>query len=126
MQSRKRKAAIQRIVFYLAALCLLTIAVTIGVNGAMLYGMRASIVSVDALSDDADCVLVLGAGVRSDGTPSPMLADRIATSVFVYARLFDLRFPVPCEIRLWCTKNRDRDAGIPPVSRALPRQCPRT
>ena len=84
MQSRKRKATIQRIVFYLAALCLLTIAVTIGVNGAMLYGMRASIVSVDALPDDADCVLVLGAGVRSDGTPSPMLADRIATGVSVY------------------------------------------
>lgn len=84
MQSRKRKATIQRIVFYLAALCLLTIAVTIGVNGAMLYGMRASIVSLDALPDDADCVLVLGAGVRSDGTPSPMLADRIATGVSVY------------------------------------------
>ncbi len=33
---------------------------------------------------DADCILVLGAGVRPDGTPSPMLKDRLDTGVALY------------------------------------------
>ena len=31
-----------------------------------------------------DCILVLGAGVRSDGTPSDMLRDRLAVGVALY------------------------------------------
>lgn len=32
----------------------------------------------------ADCILVLGAGLKSDGTPSYMLADRLDTGVALY------------------------------------------
>lgn len=84
--SHDKTAKKRLLLFHLAALCLLVLAVTIGVNAAMLLGMRASIVSADNLPDDADCVLVLGAGVRADGTPSPMLADRITTGVEVYEK----------------------------------------
>ena len=35
----------------------------------------------EALKKDAECILVLGAGVRSDGSPSPMLEDRILTGI---------------------------------------------
>lgn len=33
---------------------------------------------------DVDCILVLGCGVRSDGTPTPMLADRLQYGVDLY------------------------------------------
>ena len=33
---------------------------------------------------DADCILVLGAGVRADGNPSHMLEDRILTGISLY------------------------------------------
>ncbi len=36
------------------------------------------------LAEDFDCILVLGAGVRADGTPSPMLADRVSVACELY------------------------------------------
>ena len=33
---------------------------------------------------DADCILVLGAGVREGGRPSLMLSDRLNTSIYLY------------------------------------------
>ena len=33
---------------------------------------------------EADCILVLGAGVREDGSPSPMLEDRLLTAIELY------------------------------------------
>ena len=32
----------------------------------------------------ADCILVLGAGIRADGSPTPMLKDRLDTAIEVY------------------------------------------
>jgi len=37
-----------------------------------------------ATLSDVDCILVLGCGVRSDGTPTPMLADRLQYGVDLY------------------------------------------
>lgn len=43
------------------------------------------IISVDeAISINPDCIIVLGAGVRSDGSPSPMLQDRLITGIELY------------------------------------------
>jgi vancomycin permeability regulator SanA len=33
---------------------------------------------------NADCIIVLGAGVRADGTPSPMLKDRLLQGISMY------------------------------------------
>ena len=33
---------------------------------------------------DADCILVLGCGIRADGSPSPMLRDRLDTGILLY------------------------------------------
>ncbi|MBQ6402098.1 MAG: YdcF family protein [Firmicutes bacterium] len=33
---------------------------------------------------DADCIMVLGAAVKSDGTPTPMLQDRLDTGIALY------------------------------------------
>lgn len=38
----------------------------------------------DVPSGDYDCILVLGAAVRPDGTPSPMLADRLDCGIDLY------------------------------------------
>ena len=37
-----------------------------------------------AMEGEFDCILVLGCRVYSDGTPSPMLGDRISTAVTLY------------------------------------------
>ncbi len=38
-----------------------------------------------ALSDlDADCIMVLGAGISDDETPTPMLKDRLDTGILLY------------------------------------------
>ncbi len=36
------------------------------------------------LLEDVDCILVLGCSVRSDGTPSAMLRDRVETGIRLY------------------------------------------
>ena len=38
----------------------------------------------EALGLDADCILVLGCGVREDGTPSLMLRDRLEKGIALY------------------------------------------
>lgn len=44
------------------------------------------IISADeAIKLNADCIIVLGAGVRADGTPSPMLEDRILQGIALYS-----------------------------------------
>lgn len=38
----------------------------------------------DLLSHKFDCILILGASVRSNGTPSPMLRDRLDQGILLY------------------------------------------
>jgi SanA protein len=40
--------------------------------------------SIEAVNLKADCIFVLGAGVRADGTPSPMLKDRLLEGIALY------------------------------------------
>jgi vancomycin permeability regulator SanA len=59
------------------------------VSLAMVDVTTESITTIDALAKDADlseydCVLVLGAGVRPDGTPSAMLYDRVTVACDLY------------------------------------------
>lgn len=45
------------------------------------------IISLDELPNDIDVILVLGAGVKDDGTPCDMLTDRLKTSIEVKKQL---------------------------------------
>ena len=38
----------------------------------------------DISNEKYDCILVLGAGLRSDGTPSDMLSDRLSAAISLY------------------------------------------
>ena len=73
--------------------CIL-IALILGILGAAAVGAvnlhiynqtKSRIVTVETIGEfDADCILVLGAGVRDDGTPSHMLNDRLLTGISLY------------------------------------------
>lgn len=57
----------------------------LAVNLHIFNKTKDSIVTVDILEGfDADCILVLGAGVRPGGSPSPMLKDRLLTGISLY------------------------------------------
>lgn len=49
---------------------------------------KSSIISAGEVEnpEDFDCIVVLGAGVRGDGTPSPMLRDRLLTAIDLYEK----------------------------------------
>lgn len=54
-------------------------------NAVVLCATRSAIVSPETAADfGADCILVLGAGVREDGSPSLMLRERIEAGVNLY------------------------------------------
>lgn len=77
------------VLLLLCASLMLTLVMT--VSTTMVKLTAEGIVVTDALSPDTDydCILVLGAGVRDDGTPSDMLYDRVSVSAKVYAALGD-------------------------------------
>lgn len=71
------------VLMILAALCVLA---GLGVNYYVQKTTEEQIVTAeyDWQSFDADCILVLGCGVREDGTPTWMLEDRVLTAVELY------------------------------------------
>lgn len=57
------------------------------INSYVISSTEELIISADeALSINPDCIIVLGAGVRSDGSPSPMLQDRLITGIKLYEK----------------------------------------
>ena len=80
----KKKRLIPFLKSLLVLILLLALA-ALTLNVIMIREGKKKIVSPDALSfPDADCILVLGAGVRADKTPSHMLADRLTVAVDLY------------------------------------------
>ena len=77
------------VLLLLCASLMLTLVMT--VSSSMVKLTAEGIVATESLSPDADydCILVLGAGVRDDGTPSDMLYDRVSVSTEVYTALGD-------------------------------------
>lgn len=91
--------------FALGLVVLLLVAVVVAPNAIMVLGQRPNFRTIDQLVDEVthpldglpasenvvpqpsgqyDCIMVLGAAVRPDGTPSPILADRIQVAVDLY------------------------------------------
>lgn len=70
-------------------------ALVLTVSTAMVSMTADRIVSEEDLAEDMgageyDCILVLGAGVKDDGTPSPMLYDRVTVACDAYTALGDV------------------------------------
>ena len=70
----------------LLLLCaVLMLALVMTVSTSMVKLTAPQIVTADTLpATDYDCILVLGAGVRADGTPSDMLYDRVKVACGAY------------------------------------------
>ncbi|WP_458408191.1 SanA/YdcF family protein [Anaerotignum sp.] len=71
----------------LALLCLgiMGIAVVFGLSSYLKSHTADKIITeTEAAELDADCILVLGCGVREDGTPSLMLRDRLEAGIALY------------------------------------------
>ena len=83
LRRRKRIALVLR----LTAIVILTVMLSLGIVVAATN--IAALSRDDRILDDHsgnryDCIVVLGAGVRADGTPSDMLADRLDVAIELY------------------------------------------
>lgn len=77
------------VIIFLASvlsLCILAFSFVIGVDAYIVHSTSDRILTLEDAGElsDIDCILVLGCLVRSDGTPSDMLSDRLQTAVDVY------------------------------------------
>ena len=77
--------------FLIRMICVLAVLALVGgigvlaVNGYVKHSTRQWLrTPEEAASLDADCILVLGCGVRPNGEPSLMLQDRLATGLALY------------------------------------------
>ncbi len=82
-KSLKHKIFIFLVVFFCGVLL-----ITVGVIGVNLY-VKGSVKNriltpEEAAGLDADCILILGAGVWENGRPSQMLADRLQQGIELY------------------------------------------
>lgn len=80
-----RKMSIKRIIKTFVIFCVICLAVITIANIIMCVSVKDLIVTAEYAEEyNADCILVLGAGVRDDGTPSLMLRDRLLTAIELY------------------------------------------
>ncbi len=85
MKKKKTKRIILITVIVIAALSVAAAVYALVINGVVVRAGKDKLVDTEgAVSFEADCILVLGAGLKPDGTPSDMLADRIKTAVELY------------------------------------------
>ncbi|MBR2335921.1 MAG: YdcF family protein [Clostridia bacterium] len=86
----KTLSLLHKIVLFIAVVILVTVLSIFVVNLIVKGSVRENISdSPDALTFDGhvDCVVILGAGLRSNGEPSDMLEDRIKTGVEVFNQI---------------------------------------
>ena len=84
----KKHHLFRKLIVFAAAAVLIGALALFAVNLYMRGSSSGRILTEDELSAGtggaADCILVLGCGVRDDGTPTPMLRDRMQTAVELY------------------------------------------
>lgn len=82
---RERKKTLKRVILVILLLGVLCAAVLVGINIYMVQSAKPYILTPEeAAKKQTDCVMVLGARVWDDGTPSAMLADRLDYGVDLY------------------------------------------
>ncbi len=69
----------------LVILCLLGLGLALGISSYVVQSTKDAILTQEDIPpEDLDCILVLGCGIRPDGSPTPMLASRIQRGVELY------------------------------------------
>lgn len=71
---------------FLILIVILGLCLLFGIDFYVRSSTKDRIISPEDVSSvsDADCILVLGAGIRTDGSPSPMLQHRLNTGIELY------------------------------------------
>ena len=82
----KRKKIFARILCALLFLGAIGVGLVFGINASVTAVAGSRILSAEEAAKlvDVDCILVLGCGVKADGTPSDMLHDRLRQGVELY------------------------------------------
>lgn len=62
----------------------ITAIIVVSVIGTVQKKGEKNITTIDSLEEDVDAIIVLGAGVKDDGSPSDILEDRLKTAIEVY------------------------------------------
>ena len=74
----------KRMIKVLTALTLIIVVIIVSINTYVISTTKKKIIPIDEVNyNNIDCILVLGAGIRN-GHPSPMLEDRLLTSIDLY------------------------------------------
>jgi SanA protein len=82
-ESRKKKLSVG--LLFLVSVSILGLASILIINACVKSTVKDKIITVDeAASCDADCILILGAGVWDGGRPSYMLEDRLLQGIELY------------------------------------------
>lgn len=86
LAERKRRTV--KTIVILAAICLFGMVCVLGISEYIHLSQMDKIVDLKDIHEDesVECVVVLGAGLKDDGTPSHMLEDRIKVGVEVFNR----------------------------------------
>lgn len=83
---KKRKKIIKIIIVSLIILGIISVGGVFGINAYVKHVGGKNIISAEdaAKLEGYDCIMVLGCGVRDDGSPSAMLLDRLICGVDLY------------------------------------------
>lgn len=84
--AKKSRKNLTKIFLWLFILALLVVAIPVGINDWVIQSTAPRIITVEKATElsDVECILVLGCAVRPDGTPSPMLAERLDRGIELY------------------------------------------
>ena len=81
MEGKKYKKVLKKMmVTFICILVIILCGALVIINNVQAKGEKR-IVTKDTLPEKVDAIIVLGAGVREDGTPSDILTDRLSTSL---------------------------------------------
>ena len=85
MKPKTKKSKLKKLLLALVGLALVVFLCVLGINIYVKSSVSERIITVEEAKDlDADCVIVLGAGLRPDGTPTGMLEDRVKVGDELY------------------------------------------
>lgn len=82
----KKRKVFKSIIIALLILALLSVVAVFSINAYVKSVGKKLMVTPESATElkNVDCILVLGCGVRDDGTPSDMLRDRLERSIELY------------------------------------------
>ncbi len=82
----KKRKVFKSIIIALLILALLSVVAGFSINAYVKSVGKKLMVTPESATElkNVDCILVLGCGVRDDGTPSDMLRDRLERSIELY------------------------------------------